>query len=426
MKKNEIKQKLINEDYILTSSIKDKVMNKVGLKKERKPLIFKRLYGSLALAFSLILVFSLFIIKRPENYYTIFVDINPSISLKVNTKELVKEVTPLNEDGIIFINDLELLDKNLNDAIDIIVNEAINVGYFTDDFANISVSTFGKEEDKAIKVNEQIEQRLKQRVGNIVITDLSEDAEELGVSKGKMTAINKALEADQDLTLEKALKMNEKQLLDKIEDKARKQQKDFDDKFKFDDKDETRIIHVINQMNSIIQNIKNRPGKQNEAYFKFKGLYDEYNMLIDKVSEDFLNTQIVKDFEIVLEEETDILDIVNNLDDNKETPGGPGKNDDNDKPNPGGPGKNDDEEKPNPGGPGKHDDEENPNPGGPGKHNDEENPNQKGPGKHDDEENPNQKGSGKQDDEKGNGGQGKSEESEENGQNKQNKNNNNK
>ncbi len=446
MKKNEIKQKLINEDYILTSSIKDKVMNKVGIKKERKPFNFRRVYGSLALAFSLILVFSLFIIKRPENYYTIFVDINPSISLKVNSKEVVKEVTPLNEDGIIFIADLELIDAQLDDAIDIIVSEALNIGYFTDDFANISVSTFGKHENKALKVNEQVERRLQQKVENIVIIDKKEEAKEHGISPGKMAAINKALEADEDLTLEKALKMNEKDLLEKIEDKARKNKQDFDDKFKHDNKDETRIIHIINQMNSIINNVKNRPNKQNSAYHNFKKLYEEYNMLLNKLSEEFLEGDIISDFKDLLDEETEFLDIINNLEDDRHDPNHPGKPDD-DKPGPGKdddkPGHGKDDDKPSPGkdddkpGPGKDDDR----PGGhgkdeddkPGKNNDDK-PNPDGHGKEEDD----RPGGKHQDDQKdsqepekrgeenGSGSHNKQEDNEEDRKNKQNKNNNNK
>lgn len=326
MTKKEIKQNLIKEDFILTSNLKDKVLNRVGINKEEPKGSFRWAYSSLVLAFSLILVFSLFLIRTPEDYSTIFIDINPSINLKINKKEIVKEVIPLNEDGIIFTRDLELIDVHLDDAIDILVLEAVNNGYFTDDFANISVSTFNKSDEKASKINQKIQNRLKQNVSNININNFEEEAKEYDISPGKMAAINKAMEADSDLTFEEALKMSEDKLLKKINDKAKRNKENYEEKFLNNNKDEKRIIHLVNQMTSIINNINSRPGKQREAYYKFKGLYDEYLELKDSLSEEFLDGELLSDFENLLDLQDGLLEIINNLDDEESNK--PGKEED--------------------------------------------------------------------------------------------------
>lgn len=398
MNKREIKQNLIKEDYLLTSNLKDKVLTKVGLNKEhtinkQRRFNFKWAYSSLVLAFGLVLVFSLFIFKRPESYSTIFVDINPSLSLKVNTKEIVKEVTPLNEDGIIFILDMELVDLNLDDVIDIIVDEAINNGYFTEDFANVSISTLNKNQKQADKINNQVNNRLKDKVFNINIQNDSEEAKELGISTGKLNAIKKALEADESLTIDEALKMNEDKLLEKINNQAKNNKDKFEENFKEHNNDERKIIQLVNQMTSIINNINNRPGRQHEAYYNFKRLYDEYLVLIDIVDNDFLENDIINNFNNLLNDQEDLLDIINNLEDidsNKpdkdpNRPGGPNKGEDKDPNEPGSPNKDPDR----PGRPNDNDDEK---PGGNGKEQKEDNPPSKGNSKGEEDKEKNQKG----------------------------------
>lgn len=58
-----------------------------------------------------------------EKLYTITLDINPAIELKINDDEIIKETSAINEDAIYIINGLN--EKKLNEALDLMVERLI-------------------------------------------------------------------------------------------------------------------------------------------------------------------------------------------------------------------------------------------------------------------------------------------------------------
>ena len=77
--------------------------------------------GIIILIIGIILSFKIF----KENYSIITLDINPSIELKVNRKDIVVKTTALNEDSNELISD-NLKNKNIDEVLTSISNEIID------------------------------------------------------------------------------------------------------------------------------------------------------------------------------------------------------------------------------------------------------------------------------------------------------------
>lgn len=77
--------------------------------------------GIIILIIGIILSFKIF----KENYSIITLDINPSIELKVNRKDIVVKTTALNEDANELISD-NLKNKNIDEVLTSISNEIID------------------------------------------------------------------------------------------------------------------------------------------------------------------------------------------------------------------------------------------------------------------------------------------------------------
>lgn len=384
----EIKKLLIEEEKRFVPDMKEEIMNNLGLEEpETNRKIFNRfVYGGLVFATALILLLGLFVFVPKEDYSTIFIDINPSLSLKINRKNYVKEVKALNEDAIIFLEDIDLIETSIDKAIDLIFLRALNQGYFTDEEAKIKVEATNKNEKTAENINNRIRKRLSEQTHNVIVVDEKEEAEQYGVSSGKMALVNKALKADPNLTVNEALKLDDEKLLKIINQKADKEKEKYDDKFIENSQEEKRVLRLIQQMTVQLNNISDRPGNKIDACYKFKTNYDEYLNLKELLSEEFLNSRELVEFNDLLDNSEELLDIIENLPEreNQEKPGGPNKPSD----KPQGPNKPEDKpsDKPenNPGnsdGPGKNKNEEplkdkdNENKGNQNNKDKEENPN---------------------------------------------------
>lgn len=91
-------------------------------------------------------------ILNVDNYTTVTIDINPSIELVLNQQEQVVAVNPINADGQTLLQDLNLKNQTLNQAITKLLNKAAEQGKFninaTDQIENaIMFSVKNKKED---------------------------------------------------------------------------------------------------------------------------------------------------------------------------------------------------------------------------------------------------------------------------------------
>ncbi len=129
-------------------------------------------------------------------------DINPSIELLLNRKNVVKKVTALNDDAKEIITD-NIKDKDIKSAIDIITTNVIDKGFAKDNFATVIVYSKGISSNEIQK--ELTESFQDKNVGSkvIIVDSLTEEDKELakkyGISEAKAAVINQITEEKENI-----------------------------------------------------------------------------------------------------------------------------------------------------------------------------------------------------------------------------------
>jgi len=163
--------------------------------------------------------------------YYVSVDINPSIEFVVNDEDIVESYLFLNEDAAVLCADLDFVGMNVDDAVELFVETATAAGYVDPDGENnavlITVIT-DDDEDENQEVRNRICDRLRKRLNThfaknfinaLVLTedftqaDLLAEADELGVSAGKLKLAYAALLTDETLVKEELLELPVKDIL---------------------------------------------------------------------------------------------------------------------------------------------------------------------------------------------------------------------
>jgi len=149
-----------------------------------------------------------------EDLTYVSISINPEIELFIDEQEVVTDVVNINDDAAVITSDLDLVGKNLDDAVDNIVDAAVDTGYI-DEYADdneIIVTTINDNEVKRKTLEERVTRRINRRLEQresyaVIVTDglnedLKEQANKYNVSNGKMLLINKAVTLNENLKVE--------------------------------------------------------------------------------------------------------------------------------------------------------------------------------------------------------------------------------
>ena len=163
-------------------------------------------------------------VSAQEDAY-VTIDINPSIELIVTPSEIVVYANALNEDGELLLVNLELVGLNLTVAINLILDEAINLGFIDPESPEtiVSIDTISTNEQVREKIHNRIKERINEGFQNRAIMGRAEDhafipefvteAFEYGVTPGFLRLAKSALEMDDLLTLEEALLLSQQELM---------------------------------------------------------------------------------------------------------------------------------------------------------------------------------------------------------------------
>ena len=165
-------------------------------------------------------------VSADDSYVTL--DINPSIELIVTPKEKVIYANPLNEDGELLLLEIDIIGLDLEEATEIIIDKAIELGFIDVDSEEVyvSVSTINMQ----AQIGETIQNRVKEAVneafknrammGKAVDKDFGsgyvEEANSFGVTPGFYRLAQSAV-SNSDLTLEEALAMTQQELMDLVQ-----------------------------------------------------------------------------------------------------------------------------------------------------------------------------------------------------------------
>lgn len=164
----------------------------------------------------------------PSQYVSF--DINPSVELVTNMFDKVIEVKPLNEDGVKIITNLDLNNKDIKEAVDLLTQAAIDNGYLKEELQNeILVTVASDKEEDAVKTEEELGQVIKDELKeeNLETTPVNTEninlqrkaeAEKLGISPGKMNLIQKLEAVKPGINYEEYAKKPVKDIMKEIKE----------------------------------------------------------------------------------------------------------------------------------------------------------------------------------------------------------------
>ena len=155
-------------------------------------------------------------VVAPETDAHVYLDVNPSVELSVNTENKVASCTAINEDAEKILEGLNLENVDMNTALNAIIGAMYMGGYLSNDSNSILVSVEGKDDartdavltDVSDKINKVFEgsalecEVVAQKI--VVDENLSKRAEENGVSVGKMHFVDKMVEEFDEISEESA------------------------------------------------------------------------------------------------------------------------------------------------------------------------------------------------------------------------------
>lgn len=153
--------------------------------------------------------------QQPVSY--VGIDINPSVQLAVNRLDRVVEVVSLNRDAELLVSDLNLLNKPVEKALEVIVDNSIEIGYideFSDD--NMVVVSALEKDDEATEVLEEKIQKIvtdhldEKKVPAIVLMEQDNEerrdlADSYGVSYGSLLIAQKTVALNPELSLDEII-----------------------------------------------------------------------------------------------------------------------------------------------------------------------------------------------------------------------------
>lgn len=175
-------------------------------------------------------IFTLFAcgtVEASEAYVTI--DINPSIELVVTPKEKVIYANALNEDAEVLLSNITVVNLDLEDAMDLIIETAIELGYIdVDDVDGVEIEVTSIA--KMSQVRERILERVKEHINNAFgkramlgraidkefIQEFKDEADALGVTPGFLRLVKSVLLVTDEYTLEELLLMDQEALIEML------------------------------------------------------------------------------------------------------------------------------------------------------------------------------------------------------------------
>lgn len=218
MKSSQLKKKLREEFHQLQmEKRKEELLEDVRFI-EQEEIIPKRNYRNfkslkiVGLVCSMVLVFLFF--KPIENDYFISFDVNPSIEIEVNNKRRVKDVICNNEDARIVMEDMDLIDTDLDVAVNAIVGSMFRYGYISEVDNSILVTILGENQQVREELKKNVSKHVKEILSgysveaSVVSQDLtfSKDTKEIAqkydISIGKVTLIQELMQQNPDYEFE--------------------------------------------------------------------------------------------------------------------------------------------------------------------------------------------------------------------------------
>lgn len=157
--------------------------------------------------------------KSQENY-RILIDVNPSIALCANEKDVVIEAKALNSDGEKILKEADTEGRPVNEAVKDLSETMTDLGYISEEANSILVSVEGLEGKRDQNIKENIAESISESLtdknieGSIILqtvpgdSELNQAAETYGISVGKAQLISQIIAQNKLLTFQELSAMS--------------------------------------------------------------------------------------------------------------------------------------------------------------------------------------------------------------------------
>ena len=243
VKKDDALAKARQEMYFGTESAKEDIAEKKEKSKSPLALLFgsRRFVSAFAgAALALLLCFGMIGLYN-ENFQTLYIDINPSVALKLNRFERVIGVEFLNEDAKALLSDVKLVGSDAEEALKTVIDACNSAGYVKED-SEIYISASANKEQTSEKLLGKLKgtaESMREDKGETYAVNTysakkgeKKDFEKESISPAKYRLIEEIIDDAPNYTFEdlKDKKMDELRRIERELD-------DDDDDFDFDDDD---------------------------------------------------------------------------------------------------------------------------------------------------------------------------------------------
>jgi hypothetical protein len=240
--------------------------------------------------------------QTPVSY--ISVDINPSVELGVNAFDKVVKITGYNEDGLVILQNQDIIGEDVNTAVNSLITSASENGYIAEDGSTVVAITIESDDDeKATELEEEAEEAAKEALEDEEKTaevykertrlSLREEAEKYEITPGKLNLIKKLQETDSTATVEQYKDASVKEIMwlmkkdngVRDEDKIHEPENEDEES----DQDEENEIDIITPNTSVKEGKENKEENKNSE--QEKNTEKEQEKIIEKEQEKNTNKE---------------------------------------------------------------------------------------------------------------------------------------
>ena len=156
---------------------------------------------------------------------TIYLDVNPSVELEINSRDKVLAANADNADGAIILQDMDLEHTDLDVALNAIIGSMVKHGYLNEAQKMILLSVDSKNDKRAEELRQQISHELNTELTSLLgagavldqsvaaTDDLKKLAEQYQITPGKALLLQRLIEENPNLDYAKLAKLPMNELI---------------------------------------------------------------------------------------------------------------------------------------------------------------------------------------------------------------------
>lgn len=173
-------------------------------------------------------------------YYTnfrvdslLFIEVNPSFELKLNSQDKVIDIIGKNDDAKTFLKDFKISKKDVDLVMESITIKLLEKGFLIDESSNMIITVSSKKASKAEILQNRLQERIQERlteknskakiysqgISSEDMESLKETAENNDISLGRTLFIKRIINKDSSLSFEELVDKDQKELVELAKEK---------------------------------------------------------------------------------------------------------------------------------------------------------------------------------------------------------------